>query len=42
MTFASGSHRLGDLGGTGIGNESDRRFAALIDERGLPTTPTAP
>ena len=37
MTFASGSHLLGDLGGTGIGTEADRRLAALIDERGVPT-----
>lgn len=36
MTFASGSHRLGDLGGAGIGKESDRGFAALIAARSLP------
>ncbi len=37
MTFASGSHLLGDLGGTGIGKEADRRFAALIEEKAVPT-----
>jgi ectoine hydroxylase-related dioxygenase (phytanoyl-CoA dioxygenase family) len=37
MTFASGSHRLGDLRGKPIGKESDAEFGALIDERGLPT-----
>lgn len=37
MTFATGSHRLGDLRGKPIGKESDHEFAALIEERGLPT-----
>lgn len=37
MTFASGSHRLGDLRGKPIGKESDREFAQLIAERDLPT-----
>lgn len=37
MTFVSGSHRLGDLRGHAISDTSDAEFAALIDERGLPT-----
>lgn len=37
MTFASGSHRLGDLGGKAIGRESDREFGDLVAERGIPT-----
>jgi ectoine hydroxylase-related dioxygenase (phytanoyl-CoA dioxygenase family) len=37
MTFASGSHTLGDLGGTGINNASSAAFAAAIAERGIPT-----
>ena len=37
MTFATGSHRLGDLRGKPIGKESDQEFAALIEERGVPT-----
>ena len=37
MTFASGSHELGDLRGEPISDESDRIFARLIAERGLPT-----
>ena len=37
MTFASGSHRLGDLRGRHISDESDAEFAALVAERGLPT-----
>jgi ectoine hydroxylase-related dioxygenase (phytanoyl-CoA dioxygenase family) len=37
MTFATGSHRLGDLRGGSIGTDSDRDLASLIDERGIPT-----
>jgi Phytanoyl-CoA dioxygenase (PhyH) len=37
MTFATGSHQLGDLRGRPLGKESHREFAALIDERGLGT-----
>lgn len=37
MTFATGSHKLGDLRGKPIGKESDREFAELIEQRGLPT-----
>jgi ectoine hydroxylase-related dioxygenase (phytanoyl-CoA dioxygenase family) len=37
MTFASGSHRLGDLGGGGIGKASHEKLAGVIEERGLPT-----
>lgn len=38
MTFASGSHLLGDLGGTGINKASSADFEAVIDERQLATT----
>ena len=38
MTFADGSHRLGDLRGQPISADSDDEFAALIDERGLRTS----
>jgi len=38
MTFADGSHRLGDLRGRSISDASDHEFAALIEERGLPTS----
>lgn len=37
MTFATGSHRLGDLRGAGISKEGDRTFAELIERKGLPT-----
>ena len=37
MTFATGSHRLGDLRGRSISDRSDAEFSALIDERNLPT-----
>ena len=37
MTFVSGSHRMGDLRGKSISDASDAEFAALIEERGLPT-----
>jgi ectoine hydroxylase-related dioxygenase (phytanoyl-CoA dioxygenase family) len=37
MTFASGSHRLGDLRGRSISDQSDVEFAALVEARGLPT-----
>jgi ectoine hydroxylase-related dioxygenase (phytanoyl-CoA dioxygenase family) len=37
MTFASGSHRLGDLRGRAISDESDAELAALIADRGLAT-----
>jgi len=35
MTFASGSHRLGDLGDHAIGDESQSVFEELVRERGL-------
>jgi ectoine hydroxylase-related dioxygenase (phytanoyl-CoA dioxygenase family) len=38
MTFASGSHLLGDLGGPGISDESEALFAAAVRDRGLPET----
>ena len=38
MTFASGSHRLGDLGGGGIGQGSHQRLADIVEERSLPTS----
>src|SRR3546814_14916127 len=41
MTFASGTHLLGRLCDTGIGKEGDRRLAALIEERDLPTHTSA-
>jgi hypothetical protein len=37
MTFATGSHLLGDLRGRSISDGSDAEFSALIDERCLPT-----
>jgi ectoine hydroxylase-related dioxygenase (phytanoyl-CoA dioxygenase family) len=37
MTFASGSHRLGDLRGRAISDESDAELAAVVAERGIPT-----
>jgi hypothetical protein len=37
MTFARGTHRLGNLGGGGIGKQTDAHFRALIEERGWPT-----
>ena len=37
MTFASGSHRMGDLRGPSISDESDEVFAAAVDELGLRT-----
>jgi len=37
MTFASGSHELGDLRGKPIGKESDVELARLVDDRGLRT-----
>ncbi len=36
MTFASGSHRLGDLGAQHISDASDAWYDAVIRERGLP------
>jgi ectoine hydroxylase-related dioxygenase (phytanoyl-CoA dioxygenase family) len=36
MTFASGSHRLGDLGVPGISDESESLFAAAVQEKRLP------
>jgi ectoine hydroxylase-related dioxygenase (phytanoyl-CoA dioxygenase family) len=36
MSFASGSHVLGDLRTSGIGRETDRSLRALIEERELP------
>lgn len=38
MTFVDGSHRMGDLRGREISDASDAEFAALIDDRSLPTT----
>lgn len=37
MTFATGSHLLGDLRGREISDRSDAEFAALVDQRQLPT-----
>lgn len=37
MTFADGSHKLGDVGGQSISDASDNEFSALIAERGLAT-----
>lgn len=37
MTFVSGSHRMGDLRGRRISDESDAEFARFIAERDLPT-----
>ena len=41
MSFADGSHRLGDLRGREISDRSEAEFAALVDEQGLnvPATP---
>jgi ectoine hydroxylase-related dioxygenase (phytanoyl-CoA dioxygenase family) len=36
MTFASGSHLLGDLGVPGISDDSQSLFAAVVRDRGLP------
>ncbi|HMK11467.1 MAG TPA: phytanoyl-CoA dioxygenase family protein [Acidimicrobiales bacterium] len=36
MTFASGSHRLGYLGGHAISDESEEAFSAMLEERDLP------
>lgn len=36
MTFASGSHRLGDLGARHISDSSDAHYEAVVAERGLP------
>lgn len=36
MIFASGSHRLGDLSGPVISDDSDAMFSAAVRERGLP------
>lgn len=36
MRFAAGSHRLGHLGDFSIGDESDKVFSRLIEERDLP------
>lgn len=38
MTFASGSHRLGDLCGPGISDDSEVVFAEAVRRRKLPTT----
>ncbi len=38
MTFADGSHMLGDLRGQSISDASDGEFSALIAARGLTTT----
>ena len=35
MTFASGSHRMGNLGEYGISDESQRLFDRMVAERGL-------
>ncbi len=35
MDFASGSQRLGSLGDFAIGEESEQRFAGLVEEQGL-------
>ena len=40
MTFASGSHRLGNLGDFQIGDASQAAFGRLVAERGLPLAPT--
>ncbi|HVX18912.1 MAG TPA: phytanoyl-CoA dioxygenase family protein [Acidimicrobiales bacterium] len=37
MTFASGSHLLGDLRGKAISKEGDVEFAALLEQQGIPT-----
>ncbi len=38
MTFADGSHRLGDLGGGAISDASERHFDAVVAERDLALT----
>jgi len=38
MTFADGSHRLGDLRGPAISDASHEFFERLVEERGLPCT----
>lgn len=38
MTFADGSHRLGDLGGGAISDASERHFDAVVAERDLART----
>lgn len=38
MTFADGSHRLGDLGGGAISDASERHFAQVVAERDLSLT----
>jgi ectoine hydroxylase-related dioxygenase (phytanoyl-CoA dioxygenase family) len=35
MTFGNGTHRLGDLGGGPISDESERRFDALVRDRSI-------
>ena len=37
MTFATGSHRLGDLRGHAISDASDAEFAAMIESQEIPT-----
>ncbi len=36
MTFASGSHRMGELGRHVIGDDSEAAYAAAVEELGLP------
>jgi ectoine hydroxylase-related dioxygenase (phytanoyl-CoA dioxygenase family) len=38
MRFASGSHRLGNLGDFAIGDASEEAFSRLVEEHGLPVT----
>lgn len=38
MAFASGSHRLGSLCGSGISRDGDRSLSEEIERRGLPVT----
>lgn len=40
MSFADGSHRLGDLRGREISDRSEAEFAALVAEQGLHVSPT--
>jgi ectoine hydroxylase-related dioxygenase (phytanoyl-CoA dioxygenase family) len=40
MTFATGSHELGNLGDFAIGDESQAEFDRLIDQKGLPRMPS--
>jgi ectoine hydroxylase-related dioxygenase (phytanoyl-CoA dioxygenase family) len=42
MVFASRSHRLGSLGDFAIGDVSEERFAAAVEEYGLPVEGYAP